>query len=161
MAQAIIRPPGGNLTPSDLQGSAAKRRKERVIRGAFNAAAWLSVIVTALIIFSLAREAVSFLRGIDLAQLFQIGWFPRRGMFDIRTLIAGTVLITGIAMLVAVPLGLGAAVYLSEYAKPRTRRTVKPMLEILAGIPSVVLGYFALSFITPTIAPERASPWAS
>jgi phosphate transport system permease protein len=151
MAQATLDPPAGDLRPADLRGSAAKRRKERAVRAVFQATAWLSILVTALIILSLAREAFSFVRAIDVNQLFEIGWFPRRGLFDIRTLIAGTVLVTGIAMLVAVPLGLGAAVYLAEYAKPRVRRAIKPMLEILAGIPSVVLGYFALSFITPNI----------
>ena len=86
-----------------------------------------------------------------LGALFDIGWFPRRGIFDIGTLVVGTLIVTGIAMLVAVPLGLGAAVYLSEYAKPRVRRVFKPIIEILAGIPSVVLGYFAISFINPNL----------
>lgn len=142
---------GGRLSPSDLQGSDGKRRKERVVRALFQAAAWLSILVTVLIVASLAREALSFLFSVGAGQLFEIGWFPRRGLFDVRTLLVGTLLVTGIAMLVAVPLGLGAAVYLAEYAKPRVRRVIKPLLEILAGIPSVVLGYFALSFITPQL----------
>jgi phosphate transport system permease protein len=83
--------------------------------------------------------------------LWGIGWFPRRGNFDIRTVFVGTLLVAGIAMLVATPLGLGAAMYLSEYARPRVRKVLKPILEILAGIPSVVLGYFALRFITPEL----------
>ena len=64
---------------------------------------------------------------------------------------AGTLVVAGIGMLVATPLGLGAAIYLSEYASPRLRRTIKPILEVLAGIPSVVLGYFALQVISPTV----------
>jgi phosphate transport system permease protein len=72
-------------------------------------------------------------------------------MYDIRTIVLGSFLITGIALLVAVPIGLSAAVYLSEYASPRLRRILKPVLEILAGIPSVVLGFFALTFISPEI----------
>jgi phosphate transport system permease protein len=72
-------------------------------------------------------------------------------MYDIRTIVFGSFLITGIALLVAVPIGLSAAVYLSEYASPRLRRILKPVLEILAGIPSVVLGFFALTFISPEI----------
>ena len=72
-------------------------------------------------------------------------------MFDIKTLIVGSLMVTGIAMLIAVPLGLGAAIYLSEFARPRFRKFLKPVVEVLAGIPSVVLGYFAISFINPEI----------
>ncbi len=95
-------------------------------------------------------------------EITEVGWFPRRGLFDMTTVIVGTFMIVLIAMLVAVPLGLGAAVYLSEYANPRVRRTVKPILEVLAGIPSVVLAYFAITFINPNIVvrffdpPDRA-----
>ena len=63
----------------------------------------------------------------------------------------GTLLTTGIAMVVATPLGLGAAIYLSEYARPRVRKTIKPVLEVLAGVPTIVFGYFALTFFTPEI----------
>jgi phosphate transport system permease protein len=80
-----------------------------------------------------------------------VGWFPRRGLFDMSTLIVGTFVVVAIAMAVAVPLGLGAAVYLAEYANPHVRRVIKPVLELLAGIPSVVLGYFAIAFINPNI----------
>jgi len=72
-------------------------------------------------------------------------------MFDIATLLLGTLMVTMIAMLIAGPIGILSAIYLSEYASPRVRGTVKPILEILAGIPSVVLGFFALTFINPTI----------
>lgn len=120
-----------------------------LIRSAFGAAAAVSLIVSVLIVASLADGAASFLGKIDLAQLWTDGWFPRRGLFDIKTLIGGTLLVALIAMVVATPLGLGSAVYLAEYASPRTRRIVKPVLEILAGIPSIVLGFFALTFISP------------
>jgi phosphate transport system permease protein len=109
------------------------------------------VLVSALIIFSLGREAVTFITGVDLASLNSIGWFPRRGLYDISTLVVGTLLVTAIAMVVAVPVGLGAAVYLSEYARPRVRRLLKPVIEVLAGIPSVVLGFFALTWISPNL----------
>jgi phosphate transport system permease protein len=72
-------------------------------------------------------------------------------MFDIPTILAGTLVIAGIGMIVAVPLGLGAAVYLAEYASPRTRGYLKPILEILAAVPSIVLGYFALQWISPNV----------
>lgn len=109
------------------------------------------MVISILIVLSLAGQAIAFLRTIELAQLTDAGWFPRRGMFDIRTIVTGTLLVTLIAMVVAIPLGLGAAVYLSEYASERARKALKPILEILAGIPSVVLGFFALTWIAPQI----------
>ena len=146
--RAIPQPPTGRV---DLRGSGARRQKERLIRWLFLAAALVSILISAAIILSLAFEAASFLSRIELSQLFSIGWFPRRGYFDIATVVAGSVIVTAIAMAVAGPIGLGSAIYLSEYASPRTRRIIKPILEILAGIPSIVLGYFALTVINPQI----------
>ena len=100
---------------------------------------------------SLLFEAITFLRSVDLSKLMTDGWFPRRGMFDVRTVLVGTLIVTFIAMLLAAPIGLASAIYLSEYAQPKTRSTVKPILEILAGIPSVVLGFFALTWISPNV----------
>jgi phosphate transport system permease protein len=141
----------GTIGPGSLQGSAQRRRREAIVRSVLMAAAILSVLISAGIIASLIVEAVSFLTQIDLADLFAPGWFPRRGMFSIPTLLAGTLIVTGIAMLLAAPIGLLSAIYLSEYASPKVRSTVKPILEILAGIPSVVLGFFALIWIGPNI----------
>ncbi|HLG01538.1 MAG TPA: phosphate ABC transporter permease subunit PstC [Acidimicrobiia bacterium] len=135
-----------SLTMSDR-----KRRREALMRGVFLATAWVSILITLLIIVSIAREAWSFLTQVEMGALTEKGWFPRRGLFDIRTPLVGTLIVSGIAMVVATPLGLGAAVYLSEYAKPRVRKTIKPVLELLAGIPSVVIGFFAISFITPEL----------
>lgn len=151
MAQATADPRLGADSPDALRSDPRKRRTERIARLVFMSAAFFSVVVTLAIVLSLVFEALSFLLGVDLGALFEMGWFPRRGLFDVRTLIVGTLLVTGIAMLVAAPLGLGAALYLSEYARPRLRRSVKPMIEILAGVPSVTLGYFAISFITPQL----------
>jgi phosphate transport system permease protein len=134
-----------------LGGDRRRQRREVVWRLLFLGAAATSILITIAIIVSLGGEAWVFISNVDLSSLWEIGWFPRRGMFDIRTIVVGTLLVAGIAMLVATPLGLGAAMYLSEYARPRVRRILKPALEILAGIPSVVLGYFALTFITPEI----------
>jgi phosphate transport system permease protein len=78
-------------------------------------------------------------------------WFPRQLSFGVLPLLLSTVMTSFIAMMVAVPLGLGAAIYLSEYATPRVRRILKPILEILAGIPTVVYGFFALTFMTPIL----------
>jgi phosphate transport system permease protein len=91
-------------------------------------------------------------------ELTQVGWFPRRGLFDISTLVVGTFIIVIVAMAVAVPLGLGAAIYLAEFAKPKVRRVIKPVIEILAGIPSVVLAYFAIAFINPNIVVRFFNP---
>ena len=125
----------------------------------FAGAAVTSILISLLIVASLAGEAWSFLRSIDLSSLWDLGWFPRRDMFDIKTVLTGTLLIALIAMVVATPLGLGAAIYLSEYARPRARRWLKPILEVLAGIPSVVLGYFALTWISPNLV-MRLNPHA-
>jgi phosphate transport system permease protein len=136
---------------SSLRGSANRRRNEGAIRAILFAAAGLSVLISALIVLSLIFEAVAFVRQIDLSQLFAQGWFPRRAMFSLPTVIAGTLIITIVAMTVATPVGLATAIYLSEYASPRVRTVIKPILEILAGIPSVVLGFFALTWISPNI----------
>lgn len=134
-----------------LTGNPARLRRERRVRRIFFGAATVSVLVSVGIVFSLIGGAVDFILDIDLSQLWADGWFPRRGRFDLRTIILHTLLISGVAMVVAGPLGLGAAIYLSEYAGPRMRRVLKPTLEVLAGIPSVVLGFFALAWVTPNI----------
>lgn len=132
-----------------LKGDPSRRRRENVIRRLFLGAAALSVLISVAIVFSLIGRAATFITSVDLASLWTTGWFPRRSLYDIKTIVAGTLIVSLIAMLVAIPLGLGSAVYLSEYARPRVRRTLKPILEILAGIPSVVLGFFAITFISP------------
>lgn len=142
-------PSAGALPP--LSQSPATRRREQLIRRSFQAAAITSLVISALIVVSLAGQALAFLREIDLAQLVTRGWFPRRGMFDIRTIAIGTLIVSAIAMAVAIPLGLGAAIYLAEYATAKVRKIVKPVLEILAGMPSVVVGFFALVWIAPQI----------
>ena len=139
------------LTPTDLQIAGRRRTRERLIRACFLAAAALSIVVSGAIVFSLLGNALYFLINVDKSALFADGWFPRRGMYDIATIVAGTLVISGVAMLVATPLGLGAGIYLSEYATPRVRRLLKPILEILASIPSVVLGFFALTWISPNV----------
>jgi phosphate transport system permease protein len=143
-----------------LRGSSRRRRKESLIRALFLGAAIVSILISAAIVFSLIGRALLFITSVDIGALWSTGWFPRRGLFDLKTIIAGTLIISGIAMIVATPLGLGAAVYLSEYATPRARRVLKPIVEVLAGIPSVVLGFFALVWISPEIV-QRISSEAS
>ena len=139
------------FTLASLRGERGRMRKEKTIRAAFLGTAALSIVISALIVLTLARETFTFVTQVDLSSLWSEGWFPRRALYDIRTLFVGSVLVTMIGMLVAAPLGMGAAVYLAEYAKPKVRRVLKPILEILAGIPSVVLGFFALTWISPQI----------
>ncbi|MFM8944227.1 MAG: phosphate ABC transporter permease subunit PstC [Actinomycetota bacterium] len=134
-----------------LRGDPRRQRRERRVRGAFLAAACVALVVSAAIVVSLVGRAGHFALNIDLSALWSRGWFPRRGLYDLRTIFVGSFLVAGVAMLVAAPFGLGAAVYLSEYATPRMRRIAKPVLEVLAGIPSVVMGFFALTVISPTV----------
>jgi len=136
---------------SRLRGTARRRRNEAAVRATLAAAAFLSILISVGIVLSLVFEAISFLSQIELSQLFADGWFPRRGQFSIPTVLAGTLIITAVAIALAAPVGLGSAIYLSEYASPRVRGIVKPTLEILAGIPSVVLGFFALTWISPNV----------
>ena len=161
MAQAAADP---QISPTlSLRGSPARRRKEAIIRRVFQAAALFSILISLLIVGSLVGEAWTYITNVQLSTLWSDGWFPRAGRFDIKTIVAGTLVVAGIAMLVAAPLGLGSAIYLSEYAKPRARRALKPILEVLAGIPSVVLGYFAITWIGPEIVQrlfERAGPFS-
>ncbi|MEM9132208.1 MAG: phosphate ABC transporter permease subunit PstC [Actinomycetota bacterium] len=137
---------------SELAGNPRRRARERLIGRIAFGAALVSILVSVLIVLSLVFEAVVFMIDVDWGNTWgQLGWFPRRDLFDLPTIIVATLWVTVIAMAVAGPLGLAAAVYLSEYANPRVRRILKPILEVLAGIPSVVLGYFALRFIAPNI----------
>jgi phosphate transport system permease protein len=141
------------LTVADLGPNRRRAGRERRVRAVLFAAAVATVVLSALILVSLLGEAWTFVSGLakdgDWSALWADGWFPRRGQYSIATLVVGSVIVGAIAMLVAVPLGLASAIYLSEYASPRLRRWLKPGLETLAGIPSVVLGFFALQVISP------------
>lgn len=133
-----------------------KRRRggERVIKGALLACGVVSVLTTIGIVLSLLFETVSFFREIPILDFFTgTKWGPtfRPASFGVLPLVTATLLIAGIAIAVAFPLGLGAAIWLSEYASPRARKIIKPVLEVLAGIPTVVFGYFALTFVSLTL----------
>ena len=135
-------------------GAARRRWGEDVIKALLILAALLSILTTTGIVVALLRETIDFFGSVGITEfLFGTKWTPlfNPGSFGVIPLVIGTFLITGIALLVATPLGLGAAIYLSEYAKPRTRKTLKPILEVLAGVPTIVFGYFALTFFTPNI----------
>ena len=130
------------------------RYGERVVEGLLFLAAALSVLTTVGIVLSLLQGTVEFLREVPIADfLFGTEWTPlfANGAFGVLPILSATLLITGIAIVVAAPLGLGAALYLSEYAGQRSRKVLKPVLEVLAGIPTVVYGFFAISFVTPSV----------
>jgi phosphate transport system permease protein len=128
------------------------RSTDTFIRRVLFIVSLISILTTIGIVFVLLRETLYFFREVSLAQFFlDTRWTPlfasRR--FGIWPLVNGTLLVSFIALLVALPLGLLAAIFMSEYASPGVRGWLKPILEVLAGIPTVVYGYFALTFITP------------
>lgn len=132
--------------------TARRRPGQRAVVVILFICAAVSVAVTVGIIYALAADTISFFRQVNLADFITgTTWSPQSGSFGMLELLWGTVVIAVGAMLIAAPLGIATAVYLSEYAPPRVRKIVKPTLEILAGIPTVVFGYFALTFITPTL----------
>jgi phosphate transport system permease protein len=143
---------GARAVPS--LGAARRRWGEIVVKALLILATLLSVLTTTGIVIALLRETIDFFGSVGVWEFLSGGkWTPlfTPGSFGVRPLVIGTFLITGIALLVAAPLGLGAAIYLSEYARPRVRKTIKPILEVLAGVPTIVFGYFALTFFTPNV----------
>ena len=136
--------------------------RERIIVGTLAVAACFSILVTTTIIVVLARETWGFFQfdEVTVGEFFgSTEWNPLLGAekhFGIWPLISGTLLVTAIAASFALPIGLISAIYLSEYASPKVRATLKPALEILAGVPTVVYGFFALTVITPLL--SKLSP---
>lgn len=148
-ATSIGSGPGGK---SRLEAPSS-RWGEKVIQGLLALCGVLSVVTTTAIVVSLLGPTISFFSDVSLGEFLGTDWTPTFnppsfGVFDI---IVGTLNVTLWGMLFAIPIGLGAAVYLSEYASRRVRKTVKPILEILAGIPTVAIGFFAASFIIPIV----------
>lgn len=139
-------------TPIDLRRRA--RRGESLIQTGLFLCGLVSILTTVGIVVVLLEESLRFFASdaVDLvAFLTGTTWQPQVGQFGVWPLLTATLMTTTFAILVAVPLGLMAAIYLSEYANPRARRVLKPTLEILAGIPTVVYGYFALTWMTPLL----------
>ena len=134
--------------------SSSPRYGEKVIHGLLAACAVLSVLTTTAIVISLIGPTIGFFEVVPVGDfLFGTDWTPQfePPSFGVLAIVVGTLNVTLWGMLFAIPIGLGAAIYLSEYASPRVRKTVKPTLEILAGIPTVAIGFFAVSFILPEI----------
>ncbi len=142
------------VEPRKLRRKPKERLHERIIRQLLFLSAALSVFTMLAILGTLLFQALSFFQEVSLIEfLTETRWTPlfQPQYFGILPLITGTLLVATIALLVAVPIGLGTAIFLSEYAPESVRRAVKPVLEILAGIPTVVYGYFAITYVTPQL----------
>src|SRR5918999_2999825 len=132
--------------------AASPRYGEKAIKALLAGCALLSVLTTTAIVISLLGPALGFFGEVSPTDFFfKSEWAPAQDLFGVLPLIVGTLNVVLWGMLFAVPIGLGSAIYLSEYAPPRVRKTVKPVLEILAGIPTVAIGFFGVSFVTPLL----------
>jgi len=139
-------PSGAGLPDAPIDLSRRPRRAEAVIVMVLRLSAVLSIAIAFGIVIALVRPVIDFFREVSLGD-----FFATDGEFAVLPLLSGTLVVTALALLVAVPLGLGAAMYLSEYASPRARKVLKPTVELLAGVPSVVYGFFAVAFVTPSL----------
>lgn len=131
-----------------------RRVGETIIQGLLFFSGFVSIFTTLGIVYELGKEALLFFQMPEfniLESLTNTQWQPHTGNFGIWPLITATLMTTLIAMSIAIPLGLAVAIYLSEYATPKARSILKPVLEVLAGIPTIVYGYFALMFMTPLL----------
>lgn len=139
---------GTGLPGASVNLATRPRPGEAVIRAALFGSAMVSILITFGIIVALIRPVLEFFAEIPVGAFLS---FDETQTFAVGPLITATFLVTAIALLVAVPLGLGAAMYLSEYASRRARKILKPTVELLAGVPSVVYGFFAVMFVTPQL----------
>jgi phosphate ABC transporter membrane protein 1, PhoT family (TC 3.A.1.7.1) len=144
------------MSPSEsrLAHRASRHVKEKIIESILFLAALVSVFTTLGIVYILVSESVVFFRHVPVWDfLTDTQWTPLfdDAHFGIVVLLSGTLVSSGVALVVAIPLGTVIAIYLSEFAGPRIRETVKPMLELLSGVPTIVYGYFALLFVTPLL----------
>jgi phosphate transport system permease protein len=133
-----------------------RSRFEGAVKALLAAAAAVSILTTLAIVFSLLRETIAFFGDVPVGDyLFGTKWTPQfagdQQSFGVLPLIWGTLYLTGIGLLVAIPVGILSGIYLAEFAPRRVRKTVKPLLEVLAGVPTIVFGYFALTFFTPEV----------
>jgi len=147
-----------NFTTSFRRQSTSLRGRRRIgetiIQALLFLSGFVSIFTTIGIVYELGKEALLFFQMPEvsiLESLTNTQWQPHTGNFGIWPLVTATLMTTVIAMLIAIPLGLGVAIYLSEYATPKARNILKPILEVLAGVPTIVYGYFALMFMTPLL----------
>jgi phosphate transport system permease protein len=141
-------------SPAPRLGVARPRWGERAIQGLLFLCALVSVATTIGIVLALAEPTIEFFGDVGVGEFFtESDWAPlfEPPSFGVIPLVGGTLVTTFWALVVCIPFGLGAAIYLSEYARARNRKVLKPLLEVLAGIPTVVYGFFALTFVTPLL----------
>lgn len=156
MASEIMAKSAVQTAERDIARSLSKKTRpmETIIQGFLFLCGAISILTTVGIVYELSKEALLFFTDerVTLLEFFTGSeWQPAIEKFGIAPLVLSTLMTSTIAMLVALPLGLASAIYLSEYASARVRSILKPILEILAGIPTVVYGYFALTFMTPLL----------
>ena len=156
MATEVVTNGSGGPDARSVFGPPRRRLGEKAIAVVLFCAAVTSVVITVGIVASLAGETIPFFayKAVPVGGFFTSSeWSPlfSAPQFGVRPLVQATLLISAIALLVAIPLGIGTAAFLSEYASPRVRAAIKPTLELLAGVPTVVFGYFALTYFTPTV----------
>lgn len=154
MATADFRASNSAQNDQSLDKVASEGIQEKLIALALLACALVSVLTTFGIVFMLLEVTIEFFQKVPFTDFFfDTRWTPlfKDAHFGIWPLINGTLLTTAIAMLVAIPLGLASAIYLSEYASPKVAGILRPAVELLAGVPTVVFGYFALLFVTPIL----------
>ena len=138
----------------DIKSELRKRPRigESVIEVLLFLSGAISILTTVGIVFVLAEESLLFFKEVSIIEFFTgTQWQPAIGKFGVWALLNATLMVSAIAMAVALPIGLATAIYLSEYASERARSILKPVLEVLAGVPTVVYGYFALTFMTPVL----------
>ena len=151
VAQAAVQPPG---VSARLAKRSARNVKELAIEMLLLAAALTAVLTTLGIVYVLVKDSWAFFQQVSLSGfLFDTQWTPLfdNPRFGSGVLLSGTLVSSMVALSVAIPLGTGLAIYLSEFATPRLREICKPVLEMLAGVPTIVYGYFALLFVTPLL----------
>lgn len=143
-----------NKAPTNSMFETKPHRGEFVIQALFFLCASFSILTTLGIIYELIKESLLFFRtpGVSIIEfLTTTTWQPTIGQYGVLPLLTATLVTSFFALVIAIPLGLGAAIFLSEYSMPSTKKIIKPLLEILAGIPTVVYGYFALTVMTPLL----------
>jgi phosphate transport system permease protein len=129
--------------------SSFPKLKEKIITRSIQFTGYLSILYIALICLFLVKEGAPALGDVPLSTLLSDRWYPIEGMYGILPLLLGSLTVTLLAIAIAIPLGIGTAIYISEVASPRIKNILKPLVEILAGIPSVVLGFFGILVLAP------------
>jgi phosphate transport system permease protein len=151
----VTATPTGEARLAQLASAkAARKRKDRIVEAMLLLAACVSVFTTLAIVYILVKESLVFFRNVPFSTFVSDSqWTPLfdDAHFGIRVLLAGTVSSSLVALVIAIPLGTVIAIYLSEFAGHRTRETLKPLLELLSGVPTIIYGFFALLVVTPLI----------